>query len=279
MRSIDGLLRHESDRGNGHHPSSSGAARVPIQICLFGGFRVLKHGLEVRLRSGGKAEAVLTMLAVRKGQAVAREALLDEVWPDADPQLASQSLNSLIYSLHRLLSDAIDGASVLVHQHGAYRLNTAAGISVDVDELLCCIAEGERLGAAGYDEAAAAAFTRAIGLYRGDLSAGSTTHFVLEREQLRATCLAVLARLSDHHYHRRDYSEALATAIRLLSMDPCREDAHRMVMRCHVHRGERAQALRQYRVCEQILRSEFDAPLEEATRALFDQVRLNPSSL
>jgi DNA-binding SARP family transcriptional activator len=279
MRSIDGLLRHEAEQSNGRYPSRSGAASAPIQICLLGGFRVLKHGLEVGLRAGGKAEAVLTMLAVRKGQAVSREALLDEVWPETEPQLASQSLNSLIYSLHRLLGDAIDGAAVLVHQHGAYRLNTEAGVSVDIDELLRCVSDGERLGAAGFHDAAAAAFTRAIELYRGDLSAGSTTHFVVEREQLRATCLTVLARLSDHHYHQRAYSEALAMAIRLLSMDPCREDAHRMVMRCHVHRGERAQALRQYRVCEQILRAEFDAPLEEATRALFDQVRLDPSSL
>jgi DNA-binding SARP family transcriptional activator len=67
--------------------------------------------------------------------------------------------------------------------------------------------------------------------------------------------------------------------MQLLLMDPCREDAHRMAMQCHVLRGERAQALRQYRVCERILRLEFDAAPEEATRALFDQVRLDPSSL
>jgi DNA-binding SARP family transcriptional activator len=279
MRSIDGLLRHEQDHRNGHRPSGSGLAAVPIQICLLGGFRVLKYGQEVGLRAGGKAEAVLTVLAVRKGQAMAREALLDEVWPDADPQLASQSLNSLIYSLHRLLGSAIGGAPVLVHQHGAYRLNTEAGVSVDMDELLQHVAEGHCLSAAGDRDGAAHEFTQAIELYRGDLSAGSTTQFVIEREQLRATCLTLLARVADYHYGRREYDEALAIAIRLLSMDPCREDAHRMVMRCHVHRGERAQALRQYRVCERILRAEFDAPLEEATRALFEQVRLNPSDL
>jgi DNA-binding SARP family transcriptional activator len=50
-------------------------------------------------------------------------------------------------------------------------------------------------------------------------------------------------------------------------------------MRCHVRRGERSQALRQYRLCQQILRAEFDAAPEPATEALFEQVRLAPSAI
>jgi DNA-binding SARP family transcriptional activator len=65
----------------------------------------------------------------------------------------------------------------------------------------------------------------------------------------------------------------------LLVHDPCREDAHRLAMRCYVRRGERAQAVQQYRLCEQILRAELDARPEHATMALFDQVRLNPDSV
>ena len=66
---------------------------------------------------------------------------------------------------------------------------------------------------------------------------------------------------------------------RLLDGDPCREDAHRLVMRCHVRRGERAQALRHYLLCQQILRAEFDAAPEPATDALFEQARLDPSTI
>ncbi|NTU64270.1 MAG: alpha/beta hydrolase, partial [Chloroflexi bacterium] len=68
-------------------------------------------------------------------------------------------------------------------------------------------------------------------------------------------------------------------ASRLLTVDPCREDAHRLAMRCYARRGERAQALRQYQVCETVLRSEFDAVPEPATRQLFDQIRLSPASV
>jgi DNA-binding SARP family transcriptional activator len=44
-------------------------------------------------------------------------------------------------------------------------------------------------------------------------------------------------------------------------------------MRCLVSRGERAQALRQYRLCEGILRAEFNAEPEAETEALYEQIR------
>jgi hypothetical protein len=65
----------------------------------------------------------------------------------------------------------------------------------------------------------------------------------------------------------------------LLTHDPCREDGHRTAMRCHVRLGERAQALRQYMLCEAVLRTEFNAKPEPATTVLFDQVRLDPGSV
>jgi hypothetical protein len=47
-------------------------------------------------------------------------------------------------------------------------------------------------------------------------------------------------------------------------------------MRVHVRRDERAQALRQYQVCEHVLRREFDAMPEALTCELFDQIRAGP---
>jgi transcriptional activator len=43
----------------------------------------------------------------------------------------------------------------------------------------------------------------------------------------------------------------------LLSHDPCRENAHRVVMRCYVRRGEQAAALRHYHICAHIMHTEF----------------------
>jgi hypothetical protein len=50
-------------------------------------------------------------------------------------------------------------------------------------------------------------------------------------------------------------------------------------MRCHVRLGERAQALRQYRTCAQVLAAEFGVGPEYLTEALFERIRLAPDSV
>ncbi len=251
----------------------------PILICLLGGFRLLKHGALVRLRSGGKAEALLSSLALRHGYAAPRDLLLQVVWPQSEPPLAAQSLHTLVYSLHKELGDAIGGAPPVVHVDRSYRLNVDAGIGIDIVEFEKHVSAAEHSARAHEEQGSATAYATAVRLYTGDLLVDTDLHAVLERERLRSLYLTALARLADHHYEQGDCMNALGCALAILVDDPCREDAHRLAMRCYVWRGERAQALRQYQLCERILRREFDAIPEPATTSLFDQIRLDPGSL
>jgi DNA-binding SARP family transcriptional activator len=251
----------------------------PVMICLLGSFRVLKTGDTVPVRSGGKAETLLALLGVNHPLGVLRDVVLDARWPEHDPGLAGQSLNTLVYSLHRLLGDAVDGAPLIVFAEGCYRLNATAGVTVDVAAFDALVREGECAERAGRHARALAIFDRAVALYRGDLCSGSDLRAIVERERLRARYLTLLAKLADDAFRRADYQTCHDRALRLLSFDPFREDAHRMVMRYHVRCGERSQALRQYRLCESLLRSEFDADPEPATRALYDRIRTDPASV
>lgn len=250
----------------------------PILICLFGSFRLLKERRPVAMRSGGKAEALLASLAFRHEAGMPREALLDALWPDSDADLAGQSLNSLVYGLHRLLGDVIDDAPPVLHEHGSYRLNTPAGLAVDLACFERLAQDGEQQARAGDRAGAAALNRRAVDLYCGDL-VGTDLQALVERERLRASYLNLLAQLADHHFGAADYAGCLEYAARILLYDPCREDAHRLLMRCHVRRGERAQAFRQFRLCREILRAEFEAEPEPATLRLFEQVRLEPDGI
>jgi DNA-binding SARP family transcriptional activator len=167
----------------------------------------------------------------------------------------------------------------VLHTDGYYRLNTEAGIGIDVACFDSLVGEGERQARSGDVAAAAKAYSRALCLYRGDLCVAKDAHEILERERLRTLYLTLLARLADYHFAKGDYDACLKTTLDLLTQDPCREDGHRIAMRCHVRRGERAQALRQYELCKAILRAEFDTKPEPSTTDLFDQVRLDPGSI
>jgi DNA-binding SARP family transcriptional activator len=210
---------------------------------------------------------------------VPRDTILEALWPGIDVALSSQSLNSLVYSLHKSLSGAIAGAPPVLYTDGAYRLNRELGVSVDVAWFEACVKAGDRHSREGNEASASAFYGQAVKLYSGDLCAGTDVHILVERERLRAVYLTVLARLAAACFDIGDYAACLDYARQILAHDPCREDAHRLIMRCYVRQGARAQALRQYRICEGILQHEFDVAPEPATTLLFDQVRHDPSSV
>jgi DNA-binding SARP family transcriptional activator len=107
-------------------------ASWPIPICLLGNFRLLHIGHPIAIPSGGKIETLLGHLGRQFDHRVLRTVLLDLLWPASDSALAHQSLNSLVYSLHKLIRDALGGAAAVLHEGGYYRLNMEAGVGVDV---------------------------------------------------------------------------------------------------------------------------------------------------
>lgn len=256
-----------------------GNATWSVLICLLGNFRMLKAGQPVPIRNSGKTQALLASLALEHDYAAPRETLLQTVWPNTDKTLARQSLNSLVHSLRKQLSDQLGGAAPVMHLDGYYRLNVEAGIGVDVAWFCSLVNAGEQHTRSGHATDAIQCYSCAVRLYRGDLCATSDIPALIEREHLRAQYLSLLARLADHHLELAEYDRCLEYVRRLLTADPCREDAHRIAMRCYARRGERTQALRQYQVCETMLRTEFDVAPEPATHDLYQQLRLSPASV
>jgi DNA-binding SARP family transcriptional activator len=250
----------------------------PILICLLGNFRLIRTGQLIPLYNRGKSHVLLSHLGLRYDRRVPQDQLIDVLWPTTEFAQARRSLNNLVYSLHKLLGDALDGAMPVLHEDGYYRLNIEAGVGVDVACFDTLVSAGHQQLGAG-NEAAAVYYNRAACFYRGDLCGDSDVHTLVERERLRNSYLLVLAQLAHFQYHAGEYLTCLEYVWRLLAYDPCREDAHRLAMRCYVRSGQRAVALHQYQICVDILRKEFDASPEAATTALFDQIRLQPESV
>lgn len=260
-----------------HHACLAGDdAPWPVMLCLLGNFRLLVAGELIPIHPGGKSEALLSLLALQSGRRMPRERLVQTLWPASDLALGLRSLNTLGYNLHKLLGPALNGAAPVLHEDGYYRLNTAAGIDVDVTNFDRLVACGDQRLHAGDTVASHDAYTRAVALYRGDLCFAADAHTLMERERLRARYLTLLAQLAEYHYQAGDFSTALEYLWQLLVRDPCREDAHRLVMRCYLRHGERAAALHHYQICVDVLRTEFDATPEAATVALYNQIRLEP---
>ena len=74
----------------------------------------------------------------------------------------------------------------------------------------------------------------------------------------------MLGRLAVHYYETEHYQESLQACYRILEKDRCHEDSYRLLMRCYTQLGLWERALRQYRLCERILKQgDGTAPTSE----------------
>ena len=117
-------------------------------------------------------------------------------------------------------------------------------------------------------------------LYRGELLAdfGPVSEAFDEwklGESARVAALAVTTfkRLASIQAEAGDLAAAIALAQRLVGFDPLREDAHRLLMRLFVE--ERAEALRQFAACAEILERELSIAPDAETAALAQSIRQN----
>jgi DNA-binding SARP family transcriptional activator len=255
--------------------ATTSQASWPILICVLGTFRVLKAGQPLLLRNANKMQALLANLAIAPNHALAHETVLEAVWPDIELSLAAKSLYSLTYQLRKLLGDQLAGAAPIIQADGFYRLNTEAGVGLDTVWFESLALMGEKQAHAGDRAAAVQTYLNAVDLYHGDLIVSASAHALIAREFLRSRYLTLLAHLADESFAEGHYLDSLDYAKRLLSVDPCREDAHRLIMRCYMQRGERAQALHQFQLCKHLLATEYDAIPEAATIEFFNRIRLD----
>ena len=236
-----------------------------LRFNLLGGFEArLASGEALRLK-GRKTRALLAYLALRPDHRCSRDELVGLLWGDRGEAQARSSLRQSLSELRRALGEA--DRSPLVTERDSVALDSAA-VAVDA-------AAFER----SVDDGTPAALERAAELYRGDLLDGIGIHDPAfeawlrdERRRLRDRACDALSRLLD--YETAEGSErALATARRILALDPLREAAHRAAMRLQAARGERTLALKQYQACRDLLSAELGIPPEPETEALAAEIR------
>ena len=130
------------------------------------------------------------------------------------------------------------------------------------------------------DDGTPEALKAAAGLYRGDLLDGIAVHdrvfedwLAGERGRLRGLASDALNGLLGHHVESGDAKAAIATARRLLVLDPLQEAVHRTLMRLHAGQGDRTLSLKQYQACRDVLAAELGVEPEAETERLVEEIR------
>jgi TolB-like protein/Tfp pilus assembly protein PilF len=243
-----------------------GKAVASLNIRLLGGFAGHLASGEAVAPIGRKAQALLAYLALAPGTPHTREKLTALLWSDRGEAQARSSLRQALSELRKALAGADPPP---LETKGEAVALAAGAVVVDTDVLERLIAGGER-----------PSLESAVDLYRGDLLDGFGVPDPAfedwlrgERQRLREIAREAMTRLLELQLADGTADGALATARRLLGLDPLQEFAHRAIMRLYADKGERVLALKQYQACRELLRDELGVEPDGETERLYKEIR------
>ena len=249
------------------------AVQSTLRVRFFGHFEILCDDEVITLGRNGKALTILKYLLAHRSRPVSQDHLMGWLWPESNLKRARWSLNSAIHGLRKLLSEcpALGSPNYVLLEEGYYRLCSDVRVIADVDEFDNRYERGRDLERARRMPQAAAEYEDAIALYRGDYLAEDLYEdwTMVERERLSNAYMDMLGRLALYYMEAGQHQESIRACYRVLEKDRCHEDSYRVLMRCYAQLGLRGRALRQYRLCEKILRQEYGTAPSPDTQALF----------
>jgi DNA-binding SARP family transcriptional activator len=252
-----------------------------LSLQLFSSFEVSRDGVAFNGRVGGKARQLLKILAANNGRSIPRDELIETLWPESDPTTGANSLKVTAHNLRSALEPdrpiGLPGTFVIA-QDRTYRLDPDADIWIDVDAFQRHAHQGHALDARGETGPAKHYYEQAEALYAGDYLEDDVYEdwTIVRREQLKDLYLEILGRLALMSFRGEAHHAAIRYCHKIVTADPCREDAYQMLMQSHGALNQPARAGAWYAVCRtKLMREVGSGPSEEtvlAVEKLFHQV-------
>ncbi len=235
-----------------------------FRIRTFGGLQVLDAQGRAVFVPARKAAALLAYLAMQPGREQPRSRLAALLWGSSGEAASRASLRQALLVVRRTLGL---GDNELVSGPGE-AIALASGVaSVDALELEA---------AAGTDDPALASQLTTVD---GDFLEGFEMRepafedwLGLRRAQLREHLVAAHARALECARAEARAEPAIASALRLLALDPLREEVHRTLMELYAAQHRWGAALHQFQLCRDVLARELGVRPQGATLQLRDAI-------
>jgi DNA-binding SARP family transcriptional activator len=246
---------------------------VRIEARLLGPFGLSVAGQPAEQWRGNRGRLLLAYLLLNRDRPLGRDELGTAFWPDAAPGVVRNRLHVALYGLRQDLRRLTDHP-IVVHGPGGFGLDAGISLWLDTEEFENALAtgRGQRPGA---PDQALGWYETALALYRGELLADAPfeewAH--VYREWLRLQYLETLDQVAQGRFAAGRYADCLDACQQLLPGELCREELHRLAMRCYTRLNQPHLAVRQYHQCERQLRDDLGLEPAEPTRQLYERIR------
>lgn len=258
-------------------PRAAAEAGARLVIRALGPFALARGGAEHGGESlpAGKVRELLLFLLLN--ESATKDEIGLALWPDSSP---AQVRNAFHVTLHHLRK-ALGPEKWVVFERNAYRLarSTAEGASLDadVDALLATSAKARKAlrRKEPLDPADVDAARKVFEDSSADLAPGFSggDWLVAAQDGVRAAWSDGLEALAELFKSAKRPEETIAACELLVSHEPLRESAHRMLIEALAARGETARALAYYEKYSTMLEREEGLRPSAETRALIERLR------
>jgi two-component SAPR family response regulator len=210
---------------------------------------------------GQKSIHFLSFLALRLGEFVSREVLVDHFWPDAGER-GFRNLSQMLVVIRKALHppDWPESFHYIAREGSTLGIDPNVFCWHDVVELQACLERASELP--GHDSAQE--LSRAFELYRGPYLASCYMDWAVEfRRNLELKLLEAGLRLSELRLSQERHAEAAEVAETVLGLDPVCQLAYQRVMQAYIGMGRPEEAVRRFDRYEKVLKNELE--LEPST--------------
>jgi DNA-binding SARP family transcriptional activator len=217
----------------------------PVAIYTLGRFGILKDGtpLTFSRKVQKRPLSLLKALIAFGGRAVREEQITDEVWPEAEGDMAIQSMSVAL----RRLRDLLGHDDAVRRQEGVLGLDLRY-CWVDTFAFERLLGKAAFLRETGRKESAAKLEEKALSLYRGPFLAeeAGRSWAVSMRERLRSRYLSTMGGLGAHWMQAGEWEKARVCYQRGIDVDNLAEEFYQSLMGCYLADGRKAEALAVY---------------------------------
>jgi DNA-binding SARP family transcriptional activator len=262
--------------GNEMIPSLPKKQDDVLIVRLFGDFEILRGGQKVdgpELHRR-KVRQLLIHLVLNMGRGLARDAIMEKLWPGKDYAHAKANFYATWSRLGRTLAQGTEGISYISNNNGFCRL--------EIESVLTDVLEFEQLSKfilfeEGSVEQRIEAVFRLDQVYRGDLLSGylGDQYVIAAQQRYRSMLVDVMIAASRLFSREGNDTNAVWFARKAYDTDSTREDVYRTLMAMQDKAGQRTSALRTYFDCKQFLSDELGILPSQKTTALYQELILD----
>jgi DNA-binding SARP family transcriptional activator len=223
---------------------------------------------------GRQGRLVFVYLVMERARAVDHGELADLLWPDGPPPSFTMALSAIVSKLRATLgSCGLSRSEVISNTLGCYQLRLPSDAWVDLEAAASALHEAEGAILAGNPSAAYGPALIALTISKRPFLVGEEGPWVVgrraEHSRMRVRALDCFAQATFAH---GEIELALEHAREAVRLEPFRESGYLRLMKLLVDHGDRADAIRVYEQCRELLAADLGVRPSRELQELHGQI-------